>query len=197
MADSSEFRPSDAHLRAVNDSTLDGLGQLADYFGYNKVLGKMYGALLLSPKPMSLDDLMAHLDISKASVSMNMRMLESIGLAREVWVRGDRRKFYEAESDLWRALRNILGGRELRDVNQALEVLEANVDRLRAKQGQMSEADQTLAKHYIERIDQLRDFFQLAKVVLTSIIDRERSFEVGQIRFVAGDEEKEPSDNDA
>src|SRR5688572_28675623 len=80
-------------LSTVNDSILDGLGQLADYFGYNRVMGKMYGALLLSPMPMSLDDLLNHLDVSKASVSMNMRMLENLGIVREVWVRGDRRKY--------------------------------------------------------------------------------------------------------
>src|SRR5215813_11906089 len=87
-------------LSNVNDSMLDGLGQLADYFGYNRVMGKMYGALLLSPNAMSLDDLMNHLDISKASVSMNMRTLENMGIVREVWVRGDRRKYYEAEPDI-------------------------------------------------------------------------------------------------
>ena len=176
------IEPHDPHLRAVDDSMLDGLGKLADYFGYNKVLGKMYGALLLSPEPMSLDDLMDHLDISKASVSMNMRMLENIGLATEVWVRGDRRKYYEAESDLWRAIRNVFGSRELRDVNQAVEVLEANIDRLRAAMNDMSEADRDLAHHYIGRIDQLKDFFQLAKLILTSIMDRERKFDVSEMQ---------------
>ena len=87
-------------------------------------MGKMYGALLLNPEPMSLDDLMNHLDISKASVSMNMRTLENMGIAREVWVRGDRRKYYEAEPDFWKILTNVLGGRELREVNQALNVLD-------------------------------------------------------------------------
>ncbi|HNQ14330.1 MAG TPA: DUF2807 domain-containing protein, partial [Pyrinomonadaceae bacterium] len=38
------------------------------------------------------------LEISKGSVSMNMRDLERWGMAKEVWVRGERRKFYKAES---------------------------------------------------------------------------------------------------
>jgi len=163
---------------------LDGLGKLADYFGYNKVLGKMYGALLLSPVPMSLDDLMVHLDISKASVSMNMRMLENIGLAREVWVRGDRRKYYEAESDLWRALTNVLGSRELRDVNQALVVLETNIERLRMGADAMSEGERELAHFYVGRIDQMKDFFRLAELILTSIIERDRPFEMPRDRPV-------------
>ena len=176
------FNPRDPQLRAVNDSMLDGLGKLADYFGYNKVLGKMYGALLLSPVPMSLDDLMAHLDISKASVSMNMRMLENIGLAQEVWVRGDRRKYYEAESDLWRALTNVLGSRELRDVNQALGVLETNIERLRTGADAMSDNERELAHFYVGRIDQMKDFFRLAELILTSIIERDRPFEMPKAR---------------
>ena len=53
---------------------LDGLGQLADYFGYNRVMGKMYGALLLSPEPMSLDDVAKALSASNA-VSTNLDSL--------------------------------------------------------------------------------------------------------------------------
>src|SRR5947207_8226190 len=135
-------------LSAANDSMLDGLGQLADYFGYNRVMGKMYGALLLSPEPMSLDDLMNHLDISKASVSMNMRTLENMGIVREVWVRGDRRKYYEAEPDFWKILTNVLGGRELREVNEALKVLETSMENLREDTHDMDPAEQKLAQFY-------------------------------------------------
>ncbi len=176
--------PLNPKLRAVNDSMLDGLGQLSSYFGYNKVMGKMYGALLLTPAPMSLDDLMAHLDVSKASVSMNMRTLENMGMVREVWVRGDRRKYYEAELDLWRILTNVLGSRELRDVNTALDVLETNMDHLRETMSAMSESDQKLAAFYIDRIDQMKDFFRFAKLFLTSIIERDRHFNVSQVRRI-------------
>ncbi|MCS6871853.1 MAG: ArsR family transcriptional regulator [Anaerolineae bacterium] len=171
-------------LQAVNDSMLEGLGQLADYFGYNRVVGKMYGALLLSPEPMSLDDLVEHLSVSKASVSMNMRMLENLGVVREVWVRGDRRKFYEAESDFWKILTNVLGARELRDVNQALDVLEGNIQHLREAIPSMDEADRALASYYVERIDQMKDFFRFAKLILTSILERSRSINVSDVKRI-------------
>lgn len=171
-------------LQAVNDSMLEGLGQLADYFGYNRVVGKMYGALLLSPEPMSLDDLVEHLSVSKASVSMNMRMLENLGVVREVWVRGDRRKFYEAESDFWKILTNVLGARELRDVNQALEVLERNIQHLHEAIPSMDQADQALANYYVGRIDQMKDFFRFAKLILTSILERSRDINVSDVKRI-------------
>ena len=181
MNDMSRFSPT---LRAVNDSMLEGLGQLADYFGYNKVMGKMYGALLLSPEAMSLDDIMAHLDVSKASVSMNMRMLENMGMVREVWVRGDRRKFYEAEADLWTILTNVLGSRELRDVNQALNVLENNINDLRESAAAMSAEEQRLAMFYIQRIDNMKDFFRFAKLVLTSILERDKKINITDVKRI-------------
>jgi DNA-binding transcriptional regulator GbsR (MarR family) len=171
-------------LRSANDNMLDGLGQLADYFGYNKVMGKMYGALLLSPMPMSLDDLMNHLDVSKASVSMNMRTLENMGIAREVWVRGDRRKYYEAEPDFWKIINNVLGSRELREINQALSVLENNIATLTTTAPNMSEDDQKLAQFYTERIQQVQGFFRFAKLVLTSILERNDKMDVRSITRV-------------
>ncbi len=176
--------PLNPTLRAVNDSMLEGLGQLADYFGYNKVLGKMYGALLLSPTPMSLDDMVEHLDVSKASVSMNMRMLENLGIIHEVWVRGDRRKYYEAESDFWKILTNVLGSRELRDVNHALEVIEKNIANLGQAVSSMSDGEQKLANFYIERIDQMKDFFRFAKLILTSILEHNKKIDVGNVKRI-------------
>jgi DNA-binding transcriptional regulator GbsR (MarR family) len=157
-------------LQAVNTSIIEGLGQLASYFGFSKVMGQLFGALMLSPDPLSLDDLMALLGISKASVSTNMRTLEHMGIVREVWVKDDRRKYYRAERDFWRILTNILSSRELRDVNQALRVLEDNAAQLQLAIPGMQEEELKLAEFYIERLDQLQDFFRLAQLLLMSLI---------------------------
>src|SRR5262249_36776690 len=154
------------------------------YFGYNKVIGKMYGALLLSPNPMSLDDLMNHLEVSKASVSMNMRLLENLGIVKEVWVRGDRRKFYEAETDSWNIMRTVIGSRELRDVNQALDVLEQNINNLRETAPTMKESEKELGNFYIKRIDEMRDFFRFAKLILTAIMERDRKINISDVKRV-------------
>ena len=45
------------NLIAVQDSTVAGLGRLAGFFGFSEVMGRLYGIVLLSPEPLSLDDL--------------------------------------------------------------------------------------------------------------------------------------------
>jgi len=161
-------------LHSVNTSIIEGMGQLASYFGFTKVMGQLFGALMLSPAPQSLDDLMERLGISKASVSTNMRTLEHMGIVREVWVKDDRRKYYRAEGDFWRILSNILSSRELRDVNQALRVLEDNAEHLQHAIPEMEEGERKLAEFYIERLAQLQDFFRLAQLLLLSLIDHAR-----------------------
>ncbi len=163
---------TDALLSSVHDSMLDGMGQLADYFGFSKVMGQLYGALLLSDKPLCLDDLVERLDISKANASMNMRTLENMGMVRQVWVRGTggRRKFYEAETDFWAILTNILKGREMRDVDRALAVMNDNIQRLQTAMPVMAEGDQQLAELYVQRIAQMQGLFQFAQLMIVTIL---------------------------
>jgi DNA-binding transcriptional regulator GbsR (MarR family) len=163
-----------ASLIQVQQSMLDGLGQLASYFGFSKVMGQLYGALLLSAEPLSLDDLVELLDISKASVSMNLRTLEHMGMVRQVWVRGrgGRRKFYEAETDFWQIISNILAGREMRDVDRALTVMDDNVGDLSSALSSMTPEDQALAKLYLERIEQMQSLFRFAQLMITSILTK-------------------------
>lgn len=167
-------RTAEESLSAVQHSMLDGLGQLSNYLGFSKVTGQIYGALLLSPRPLCLDDLVEQLDISKANASMNMRTLENMGMVRQVWVRGSsgRRKFYEAETDFWQIITNILKGREMRDVDRALSVMEDNIRLLTRMMDGMGEEDRQLAQLYIERISQMRSLFQFAQTMIMAILTR-------------------------
>jgi len=162
---------------------LDGLGQLASYFGFSKVMGQLYGALMLSASPLSLDDLVELLDISKASVSMNLRTLEHLGMVRQVWVkgRGDRRKFYEAETDFWQIISNVLAGREMRDVDRALNVIGENAKRLAKSMDSMSEADKELAQLYIVRMEEMQSLFRFAQLLITSILGKAEEMDVSQV----------------
>ena len=157
-------------LDAVNDSTVSGLGRLTGFFGFSDVMGRLYGTVLLSPEPMSLDDLASSLEISKGSVSMNMRALERWGMAKEVWVRGERKKYYAAESDLWQVIRNVLGSRESREVQLALNVLGQSIVKLKTAENELTLEEQELARYYLERIADLQSFFQVAQLALTAVL---------------------------
>jgi DNA-binding transcriptional regulator GbsR (MarR family) len=168
-------------LEAVNNSTVAGLGRLARFFGFGEVMGRLYGTLLLSPQPLSLDDLTVLLQISKGSVSMNMRALERWGMAKEVWMRGERKKYYEAEPELWEVIRTVLRGRERREVHLALQVLADNISKLRQAEDELGQEEKKLATFYLERIDDLQAFFRVAEMALEAVLGSEESRDFEEI----------------
>ncbi|MDE2858575.1 MAG: helix-turn-helix domain-containing protein [Chloroflexota bacterium] len=173
-------------LQIVHDSMLDGLGQLADYFGFSTVMGQLFGTLLLSAEPLSLDDMTARLGMSKASVSTNMRSLERMGMVRQVWVRGGngRRKYYQAETDFWQIFSNILSGRELRDVERALAVMEENRQRISGTIDDLPYDEQLLARLYLDRIAQIQALFRFAQLIINSVLKQVKGIDVSNVSGV-------------
>ena len=68
--------------------------------GLPRVAGRLFGLLLVSAEPRSLDDLAKHLKVSKASVSINARLLEEKGLGERVGREADRRDYYRIAEDM-------------------------------------------------------------------------------------------------
>lgn len=169
------------NLLAVNESTVAGLGRLARFFGFSDVMGRLFGTLLLNPGPMSLDDLADGLQISKGSVSMNMRALERWGMAKEHWVRGERKKFYQAEPDMWQVIRNVLNGRERREVNLALQVLGDSVEKLQSAEITLPEDEEELREYYLERIADLQAFFGVAQIALESVLGSDNGIDFEEV----------------
>jgi DNA-binding transcriptional regulator GbsR (MarR family) len=160
-------------LQRVREDVLAGLGELTDYMGFGRVIGQLYSALLMSQHPLCLDDLESIVGKSKSSVSSNMRNLERWRMAHEVWVKGERRKFYEAETDIWDIVTYVLGSRELNKVRAAVVVLKEDLDRLQSARAALNEEDRHLADLYQTRVRELLKFFRLAELILESIVASE------------------------
>lgn len=100
-------------------------GRTTQSFGLSRLFGQIYVLLYLSNRPQSLDELTSQLGVSKASVSITCRQLESWGAVRRVWVKGDRRDYYEAETDLTR----LINGGLLQALNKKLESARVQIER--------------------------------------------------------------------
>lgn len=100
-------------------------GRTALSFGVPRLFGQLYMLLYLSAKPLSLDELTEQLGVSKASVSIAGRKLESWSAVKKVWVRGDRRDYYEAETDF----RTILNNGLVASFSKKLDSARIQIDR--------------------------------------------------------------------
>ena len=85
---------------------IEACGRLCQVFGLPRSIGQIYGLLYLAPDPLSLDDIVALLGISKASVSTGTRQLAAWGGIRQTWIPGERRDHFQAEAELGALLRS-------------------------------------------------------------------------------------------
>ncbi|HBJ84564.1 MAG TPA: hypothetical protein DDZ88_11975 [Verrucomicrobiales bacterium] len=80
-------------------------GNTTHAFGLGRMLGRVFAFLYLSPQAVSLEDIAARLQVSKASVSIVVRQLFEFQAVRHITLPGDRRDYYEAETDFLLILR--------------------------------------------------------------------------------------------
>ena len=88
--------------RAVKDTLwqmIEAGGRTAETFGVSRLFGQIYALLYLKNEALSLDQIVEELSVSKASVSIACRQLNTFGAIRRITMRGDRRDFYEAVQD--------------------------------------------------------------------------------------------------
>jgi HTH-type transcriptional regulator, glycine betaine synthesis regulator len=82
-------------------------GNLFQKVGLPRSTGQIYGLLYLSKTPMTLDDIVSSLELSKGSASNGTRHLVSLGAIRQVWVPGERKDYFESVGDISSILRSI------------------------------------------------------------------------------------------
>ncbi len=78
---------------------IERMGQLYQHDAMPRIAGRMFGLLLLTPEPLSMDEVAELLQVSKASVSANARLLETTHMIGRVTKPGDRRDYYEVTED--------------------------------------------------------------------------------------------------
>lgn len=99
---------------------VDGMGGIGEFWGISRAMGQIWAVLYLSETPMTMDDLVAELGITKGHASTNLRALLRLGLVAKTRRRGDRKEYFSPEADLWAFARRILRERQKQEFDQAL-----------------------------------------------------------------------------
>ena len=99
-------------------------GSLATSWGINKTMAQVHALLLVSTKPMSADDIMETLKISRGNVNMNVRALIDWGIVSKEFVIGERKEFFVADKDIWELFKQVTKERKKREIEPVLKVLD-------------------------------------------------------------------------
>jgi DNA-binding transcriptional regulator GbsR (MarR family) len=145
-------------LAATRHRFVEAGGHTTQSLGFGRVLGQIYALLYLSPHPLCLDEIVADLHVSKASVSTTIRQLQSWSAVRRVWVKGDRKDYYEAVTDFGTVLRNGLLATFIKKLDTAGTQIAAAQESLQKALAEVSGADREGIKVVAERLDAARKF---------------------------------------
>lgn len=144
-----------ASLEEIRDGVIESIGRITEFWGFSKIMGQLYGILYLSPSPLTLDDMVKALSVSKGNVSINIRALERWNMVRPVWVKGDRKDYYEAETDFWKIVRGVVREREQKEFDQALSSVGSSLKKAQELHKAEKSAETAFA---VERLKKLEDF---------------------------------------
>lgn len=120
-----------AHLGTAEREVLEFFVHIGKYLSLPRSVGEIYGLLFARGEKLTLDDLVSRLGISKGSASQGLRMLRGVGAVRISHIPGDRKDYFEAETELPALVRGFLRDQlaiKMDHANQRLDRLRSVVD---------------------------------------------------------------------
>jgi DNA-binding transcriptional regulator GbsR (MarR family) len=103
---------------------IESWGTMASEWGINRSMAQVHALLLISPQPLTTDDIMAELSIARGNANMNVRSLVDWELVYKKHQPGERKEYFLAEKDIWKVVTRIITQRKRRELEPLLQVLD-------------------------------------------------------------------------
>ena len=110
-------------LQEIKERFILHWGEMGTRWGINRTMAQVQALLFISEQPLSADEIMQELQISRGNVSMSLRELMNWGIVSKMHVKGERKEFFTTEKDVWELFKVILRERKKREIDPTLEVL--------------------------------------------------------------------------
>jgi len=100
-------------------------GTLGSSWGISRTMAQVHALLLISPDPLSTEEVMEELKISRGNSNLTIRDLISWGLVYKEFKAGERKEYFRAEKDIWKVAKQIIKERRKREIEPVLSIMEA------------------------------------------------------------------------
>lgn len=111
-------------LSEAKEKYIQTWGTFATNWGINRTMAQVHALLIASERPLSTDEVMQQLEISRGNANMNLRALMDWGIVRKEFVKGDRKEYFIAEKDVWYLFKQITKERRKREIEPVISFLE-------------------------------------------------------------------------
>lgn len=158
-------------LPQIKKDFTEGLSQISRFWGFPKGMGAIFAVLYLSPIPIPLDEIVEQTGLTKGAISTEVRTLARMGLVHRSTKLGDRKDYYEAETDFYAATRAILKERQNSEFDRALRSVKDTLTQLESGSVSGDEADVNFIR---KRVKALQEFFDAIDSLSSAVIKLEK-----------------------
>ena len=149
-------------------------GAFGTHWGINRTMAQIHALLLISPDPLTQDDIMEQLNISRGNTNMNVRELINWSLVERVLLSGERKEYFIAEKDIWKVVKQIVKERKKRELEPMLQLL----DKLEGVEGDKKDKH---VKLFVDTVGSIKKLGRQADKTLDMMIKAEESWFIGSM----------------
>lgn len=110
-------------LEEAKQKYIQAWGSLGSSWGVSRTMAQIHALLLISTEPLSAEDIMEELTVSRGNVNMNLRTLIDWGLAEKVLIPGERKEFFKTDKDIMSLGVQVAKERKKRELDPIIKVL--------------------------------------------------------------------------
>lgn len=149
-------------------------GAFGTHWGINRTMAQIHALLLISPDPLTQDDIMEELNISRGNTNMNIRELIDWGLVERVLLPGERKEYFSAEKDIWKVVRQIVKERKKRELEPMLKLL----DQLEDVEGDKRDKN---VKSFVDAVSSIKRLGKQADKTLDIMVKADEHWFIGNL----------------
>ena len=102
--------------KEAKEELIHAWGVLGQSWGLNKTMAQIHALLMVSTKPLSTEEIMEELNISRGNANMNIRALLEWSIIERILVPGERKEYFKSEKDVWTLARTVAKERRRREL---------------------------------------------------------------------------------
>lgn len=161
-------------LTEAKQQFISSWGAFGTHWGINRTMAQIHALLLVSVDPITQDDIMEQLTISRGNVNMNIRDLIGWGLVERVIISGERKEYFTAEKDIWKVATKIIKERKKRELDPMIKLL----SQLENVEGDKKDKD---IKQFTEVIGGIKKLGNQADKMLDVMVKAEENWFTGSV----------------
>ncbi|WP_263575543.1 GbsR/MarR family transcriptional regulator [Paenibacillus vietnamensis] len=96
---------------------IEAIADTMDLYGATHSSGQLYGIMFFENRPMTLDEMKTHMNMSKSNMSYAVRSLVESRMVNKLDEKQDRKELYAAETDFFRAFQHFFSHKLQREID--------------------------------------------------------------------------------